>query len=159
MSFLSFDFFPTLAHRFRLSSNEQSPSGKFCRYKPIYTKKLESLELFNLTFDVFYWCLQTLNAMGESLKKAYQLKRVSSRVFKQADIYLSKVYGTYFGQKWPLIRSALQEPENLIPLSSLPSLDHRSVGRKKALDSSLGGNVFGELSQLKTKLQQVCFVV
>ena len=94
--------------------------------------------------------------MSESIKEVYRLMRVSTRVFRQADVYFSKVYGSYFGRKWPAIRSALQQPEEMISIVLSQTSFEKFRKRNKKLGLSSNENVLVEISSLKNQLEQVC---
>merc|ERR1712004_913342 len=50
--------------------------------------------------------------------KSYKLKRIEKKLFADADVFVQKIYGGYYGANlWPGIRSALQQPEKKLSLT------------------------------------------
>ena len=51
--------------------------------------------------------------------QTYRVKRLEKALFASADVFISKVYGNFYGPKvWPKIRVALQQPERTLKIST-----------------------------------------
>ena len=90
--------------------------------------------------------------------QTHRLKRLEKTLFANADVFLSKVYGGFFGPKlWARIRSALQQPELKCGIRITDRAILTEKNQQRIEEEKVSNNSENNFAQLKLEFEQVIY--